>query len=103
MKWHCLRDKNELEQLRVYWDKGANNEAAYFTKQYPQIHYSSNASSVYTYLGLSLENYSDHKIMQGCVETSPGYSFLYQIPEGDTSKTTMYDKEMSYGQTVKLP
>ena len=34
-------------------------------------------------------------------EPSPGYSFLYQISEGDTSKTTIYDQEMSYGQTVK--
>ena len=27
-----------LEQLRVYWDKGTNNEADYFTKHHPTIH-----------------------------------------------------------------
>ena len=37
------------------------------------------------------------------VEPSPGYSVLYQIPEGDTSKTTIYDQKMSYGQMVKQP
>ena len=35
------------------------------------------------------------------VELIPGYSVLYRIPEGDTSKTKIYDREMSYGQTVK--
>ena len=37
------------------------------------------------------------------VKLSPGYSVLYQIPEGDTSKTTIYDREISYGHTVKPP
>ena len=35
------------------------------------------------------------------VELIPGYLAPYRIPEGDTSKTTIYDREMSYGQTVK--
>ena len=35
------------------------------------------------------------------VETSPGYSDPYLIPEFDTIKITIYDREMSYGQTVK--
>ena len=35
------------------------------------------------------------------VQPSPGYPVLYQIPEGDTRKTTIYDQEISYGQTVK--
>ena len=37
MKWHWLRDKEALEQLRVYWDKGMNNEPNYFTKHHPPI------------------------------------------------------------------
>ena len=40
---------------------------------------------------------------EGAVEPSPGYSVLCRIPEGDTSKTTIFDQEMSYVQTVKLP
>ena len=39
--------------------------------------------------------------MQGCVEPSLGYSVPYQIPEGDMSKTTICDREMSYYHTVK--
>ena len=35
------------------------------------------------------------------IESSPGYSVLYQIPEGETSNSTIYDQEMLYGQTVK--
>ena len=35
-------------------------------------------------------------------EPSPGYSVLYQIPDGDTKKTIIYDQEM-FGQTVKSP
>ena len=39
MKWHWLRDKDLLEQLRVYWDKGTNNGTEYFTKHHPPIHH----------------------------------------------------------------
>ena len=35
MKCHWLRDKEVLEQLRVYWYKGTNNDADYFTKYHP--------------------------------------------------------------------
>ena len=35
------------------------------------------------------------------VEPSTRYSFMYRILEGDTSKTTIYDQKMSYGNTVK--
>ena len=38
----------------------------------------------------------------GTVGPSPGYLVLYQIPEGDTSKNTIYEQEMSYGKTVTL-
>ena len=39
MKWHWLRDKDVLEQLRIYWDKRTNNDADYFTKHHPQINH----------------------------------------------------------------
>ena len=68
-------------------------------KQWRQLFYktstpnspSSNASSIYTHHKLIEENSSYHKIIRGCVELSTRYSFLYQIPEGDTRKTTIYD------------
>ena len=39
MNWHWLRDKDVLEQLIVYWYKGTNNDADYFTKHHPPIHH----------------------------------------------------------------
>ena len=40
MKWHCLIDKEVLDQLRVYLDIYMRNEADYFTKHDPPIHHS---------------------------------------------------------------
>ena len=35
MNMHWLRDKEVLKQIRVYWDKGKNNDAKYFTEHFP--------------------------------------------------------------------
>ena len=40
MKWHWFRDKELLMKLRVYWGRGTNNDAGYFTKHHPPIHHS---------------------------------------------------------------
>ena len=32
MRFHWLRDKETLKNIRVYWDAGSNNDADYFTK-----------------------------------------------------------------------
>ena len=32
---HWLRDKEVLKHIRIYWDKGKNNDAEYFTKHFP--------------------------------------------------------------------
>ena len=39
MKWHRLRYKEVLEQLRLYWDRGMKNDTDYFTKHHPPIHH----------------------------------------------------------------
>ena len=39
MKRHWLRDREVLDQLRVHWDIGTNNNADYFIKNHPQIHH----------------------------------------------------------------
>ena len=101
INWHWLRYKEVLEQLRVYWENLNEQWHRLFYKTSPPNWPSSNSSLIYTYLELSEDNSSDHNIMWGCVEPSPGYSVLYRIHEGDTSKTTIYDREMSYIQTVK--
>jgi hypothetical protein len=35
MRWNWLRDKATHQQLRIYWDKGSNNDGDYFTKHHP--------------------------------------------------------------------
>ena len=35
MRYHWLRDRQTKQQLRIYWDKGSNNNADYFTKHHP--------------------------------------------------------------------
>ena len=32
MRFHWLRDPSTKQQIKVYWDKGPNNKADYFTK-----------------------------------------------------------------------
>jgi len=35
MRYHWLRDRQTKQQFRIYWDKGENNYADYFTKHHP--------------------------------------------------------------------
>ena len=39
MNWNWLRDKEVLEQLRVYWYRGTNNDDDYFTNRHPPVHH----------------------------------------------------------------
>ena len=39
MHLHWLRDKEKQKDFKVYWDKGSNNYADYFTKHHPIIHH----------------------------------------------------------------
>jgi hypothetical protein len=39
MRWNWLRNKTTQELLRIYWDKGVNNQADYFTKHHPPSHH----------------------------------------------------------------
>ena len=39
MHLHWLRDKTKQKFFSVYWDKGANNHADYFTKHHPTVHH----------------------------------------------------------------
>ena len=35
MRYHWLRDRQTQQQFNIYWDKGTNNHADYFTKHHP--------------------------------------------------------------------
>jgi hypothetical protein len=39
MRWNWLREKETHKQLRIYWDKGQNNNADYFTKHHSPAHH----------------------------------------------------------------
>ena len=39
MRYHWLREKKTKEMLDIYWDKGINNDADYFTKHHPPAHH----------------------------------------------------------------
>ena len=39
MRWNWLRDKSTHDMLRIYWDRGQNNQADYFTKHHPPTHH----------------------------------------------------------------
>jgi len=39
MRWNWLRHQATQDNLRIYWDKGVNNDGDYFTKHYPPTHH----------------------------------------------------------------
>ena len=39
MKWHWLRYTEVLDKIRVYWNRGTNNDTDYLTKHHPPIHH----------------------------------------------------------------
>ena len=41
MRYHWLRDRTLQQHLQIYWDRGSNNHADYFTKHHPPIHHRS--------------------------------------------------------------
>ena len=41
MRYHWLRDKQTQQQFNIFWEKGVNNDADYFTKHHPTTHHRS--------------------------------------------------------------
>ena len=39
MRYYWLRDKLTQKQFDIYWDKGINNHADYWTKHHPAVHH----------------------------------------------------------------
>ena len=39
MRYHWLRDRQTQQQFNIFWEKGINNEADYFTKHHPTTHH----------------------------------------------------------------
>ena len=41
MRYYWLRDRMNQKQFDIFWDKGSNNHADYWTKHHPTIHHRS--------------------------------------------------------------
>ena len=39
MRYHWLRERHTKNKFNIYWDKGSNNNAGYFTKHHPAKHH----------------------------------------------------------------
>ncbi len=39
MRYNWLRDRAAKRELYIYWDKGVNNDADYFTKHHSPTHH----------------------------------------------------------------
>ena len=39
MRYHWLRENDQKQSLKIYWDKGSNNDADYFTKHHSPSHH----------------------------------------------------------------
>ena len=39
MRFNWLRDRSFKRDVRIFWDKGENNHADYFTKHHPPAHH----------------------------------------------------------------
>ena len=37
MRYYWLRDRQTQQQFKIYWDKGVNNDADYFTKHHATV------------------------------------------------------------------
>ena len=44
MRYHWLHDRTLQQHLQIYWDRGSNNHADYFTKYHPPIYHKSKRS-----------------------------------------------------------
>ena len=72
MKWHLLRDKEVLEQLIVYWDKGTNNDTDYFTKYHSPIHHCQMCPRYINTLNLARTIPQTIRLCEGVLSRVPG-------------------------------
>ena len=68
MNVYWIRDRIKRKQFNIFWDKGKNNKADYFTKHFPPQHHK---ATRYQYLQppTPLQANAVHSLVQGCVTT----------------------------------
>ena len=55
MRYHWIRDQQNLKTIKVFWDKGQNNHADYFTKHHAPAHHK-RMRKVYLHINNIIEN-----------------------------------------------
>ena len=71
MRYYWIKDKVSNQDFVIYWDRGLNNYADYFTKHFPASYHQKNRPT-YILKGYSLSINSPSSCVRGCVETHPG-------------------------------
>ena len=57
MRYHWIRDQQSQNKIKVYWDKGQNNKADYFTKHHAPIHHK-RMRKIYLHVNHIIQNIS---------------------------------------------
>ena len=85
MKYHWMRNKSTIKDIRYFWDRGENNQADYFTKHHPPNHHLKMRRK-YILKGHHVKEKIFHAVnsffpnrhhpdtCQGCVAVPPSYS-----------------------------
>ena len=60
MNFHWLSDQRQLDNIHVYWDRGPNNKADYYTKHHAPKHHRT-VRPDYILKGYNLSLYSQFK------------------------------------------
>ena len=84
MRYQWLRDKNNLQEFRYYWDRGEHNEADYFSKHHSPSHHIQMrpkyilkghcVNKLFNVHRLFHNNRHSGDTLRGCVAATPAYS-----------------------------
>ena len=74
MRFYWLRDRTLQSQFKIFWKKGSENEADYFTKHHPTAHHKLMRkryviNQMTTNINTSKNNYQRQTRLRGCVDT----------------------------------
>lgn len=71
MRWNWLRDDLTKQQITVFWDKGDNNDADYYTKHHPPNHHKISRPK-YILQGHNVSSFSNLRFRLVCARVCSG-------------------------------
>ena len=90
MRYYWIKDKVSNQEFVIYWDKGLNNYADYFTKQFSSS-YHQQIRPTYILKGYSTTINDLSSCVRGCVETHPGFNpYTEHERQTDTLNNNIY-------------